>query len=79
MWPSSSSVTVREEHEMRMSENRVSRRIFERKGQKNVICNILQVKPTGQINFEDVRVQRRIILEQISKTGCDDVGWINPA
>jgi len=62
-----------------MSENRVSRRIFERKGQKNVICNILQVKPTGQINFEDVRVQRRIILEQISKTGCDDVGWINPA
>ena len=44
-----------------------------------IICNILQVKSTGQINFEDVRVQRRIILEQILKTGCHDVGWINPA
>jgi hypothetical protein len=44
-----------------------------------IICKILQVKSTGQINFEDVRVQRRIILEQILKTGCDAVGWINPA
>jgi hypothetical protein len=43
-----------------------------------IIYNILQVKSTGQINFEDVRVQRRIILEQILKTGCDAVGWINP-
>jgi len=35
MWTSSSSVTVREEREIRTSENRDSRRIFERKGQKN--------------------------------------------
>jgi hypothetical protein len=44
-----------------------------------IICNVLQVKPTGQINFEDVRVQRRITLKEILKTGCDAVGWINPA
>ena len=44
-----------------------------------IICNILLVKPTGQINFEDVRTQKRIILEEILKTGCDDVGPIIPA
>jgi hypothetical protein len=44
-----------------------------------IIYNSLQIKPTGQINFEDVRTQMRIILEKILKTGCDVVGWINPA
>jgi hypothetical protein len=41
--------------------------------------DILQVNPTRHINFEDVRTQRRIILEQILKIWCDNVGWINPA
>jgi hypothetical protein len=35
IWEPSSSFNVREEHEMRMSENGVSSRIFERKGHKN--------------------------------------------
>jgi hypothetical protein len=54
-------------------------KVRDRKMHNFIICKILQVKSTGQINFEDVHVQRRIILEQILKTGCDAVGWINPA
>jgi len=34
----------------------------DRKLHNFIICNILQVKPTGQINFKHLRVQRRIIL-----------------
>lgn len=54
-------------------------KVRDRKMHKFITCKILQVKSTGQINFEDVRVQIRVILEQILKAGCDAVGWINPA